>query len=168
MKLNHVLLGIVGFLAFLLATRGIDLAQARTGETAPLATVTGSALCIDDGTLDAASNTCTVTLADKGFAKGQLFIDFDYTDGSSISLTVTPWCSNDGGTTYFRYTSRAISAGAGTLSLFADTLATGDADIKFMVEYDVRACDSVQFVITDANGSSNESIDVDFVGVIGD
>lgn len=64
---------------------------------------------------------------------------------SSISaITITPYISIDGGSTFSRMTSRAVDSGAGALHLYTDALAITD-NVSFCVEYDVEFASNMRF-----------------------
>jgi hypothetical protein len=77
--------------------------------------------------------------------KSRLLLEVQARRASSISaVTITPYISVDGGSTYSRMTSRAVDSGAGTLHLYTDALAITD-NVSFCVEYDVEFASNMRF-----------------------
>jgi len=110
--------------------------------------------------LNGAAATLTIDV-DLGFGStldlaqySQLKMTVQYTEVAATALTGTYYCSIDG-TNYGQVTSRAVSAGAGTLSLYTDTIASATA--APLVVVDVATCVKfrVIFAATGAPGAND-------------
>lgn len=114
--------------------------------------------------LNATAATRTVTLDTDGFAGLRVLVFYTYSAATTVTAQAT--CTYDG-TNYVRITSRATSAGAGTLSLFADTYTTGAADADFSIEYGVAGCKRVKVLFGGASADGSDLVDVQAVAYVG-
>jgi hypothetical protein len=103
---------------------------------------------------------------DGGFEK--LVVVIDYTYSAATTVTVTPTCSVDGGSTYASETSTAISAGAGTVSVYSDTYTTGAANAVLRLVYDVSGCTNYKLVFDGASAGAGDLVDVQASLVVGE
>lgn len=104
-------------------------------------------------TASEANRTFTIDCSDE--TSIDVAIDYTYSAGTSISLTPT---GDIGDGTYRNITSRAISAGAGTLSLFADTIEPAASSLGFTATYDVSRAKNFKLVVAVANGDGSDLI----------
>ncbi len=117
--------------------------------------------------LNAAAAARTITVSTKQLW-AKLVVPVFFTYGTSATTVTAQFkCSTDG-TNYVLLQSRAISAGASTLSDMVDTKTTGGVDQDFMLEYDVRACRSVQVVFGASGPGGSDLINVQATAVSGD
>lgn len=112
----------------------------------------------------AADRTITLNMCDIGPGKDgecwtKLRIGIFYTYSAATTVTAQATCSIDG-TNYARITSRSISGGAGTVSLFTDTYTTGAASANFTLEYGVELCQKVQIVFGGASADASDLVNV--------
>jgi uncharacterized protein with beta-barrel porin domain len=112
----------------------------------------------------AATRTLTVQVSDvrktakDGYRK--LIVVVKHTYSAATTLTATPTCSMDGGTTYASETSTSISAGAGTVSVYSDTYTTGAANSVLRLVYDVSGCTNYKVLFGGASGGAGDLINV--------
>ena len=124
--------------------------------------------------LNAAAATRTYTVSagaltdapSDGFAK--LVVVIDYTYSAATTVTVTPTCSLDGGSTYASETSTSIAAGAGTVSVYSDTYTTGGANAVLRLVYDVSGCTHYKLVFGGASAGAGDLVDVQAALVVGE
>jgi hypothetical protein len=120
----------------------------------------------------AATRTITVPVAQARLSTGdgysRLIVGVDFTYAAATTVTLTPTCSLDGGTTYFSVTSTAITAGAGAVSLYVDTYTTSAASAKFSVGYDVGACTHFKIVFGGASAGAGDLVDIQAALTVGE
>ncbi len=111
--------------------------------------------------LNGAPSTLTVVV-DLGFGNttelaqySQLKMTVQYTKGAGDALTAVYYCSIDG-TNYGQVTSLAVSAGAGTRSLFTDTIASASASPLVVV--DIATC--IKFKVIFASTGAPDGTDL--------
>jgi hypothetical protein len=120
----------------------------------------------------AALRTITVPIAQAKAATGEgyekLVVVVDFTYNAATTVVLTPTCSIDGGSTYASETSTAITAGAGSVSIYADTYTTGAASAVFRVVYDVAGCTHYKIVFSGASAGASDLVDVQAALTVGE
>ncbi len=119
----------------------------------------------------AALRTITVNLTHNGTATGnaaysKILLGVAHTFSTATTITVLWTCSLDG-TNYMTKTSRAIAAGAGTVSLFLDTYPTGSASTSPLFELDVRGCKAVKMLLGGASAGVGDLVDAYVTAIVG-
>lgn len=151
----------------LLATPTLSLADsdrslAQPGLIRTYKTAAGSVTLLDDVALNATAATRTITLNTFGLSKVCVLVFYTY--AAATTLVATPSVSADG-TNYASVTSRNITAGSSTVSVFADTYTTGAADADLALEFDVTGKVSLKVVFSGASAGASDLIDVQAVGM---
>lgn len=115
-----------------------------------------------------ADRTITVTLAVPNYPApySKVLIGVFFTWNAASTVTAIYSCSLDG-TNFATKTSRGIDAGAGTVSLFADTYTTGGASADFLLELDVRGCRSIKVVFGGAGAGVSDLITIQMTALAG-
>lgn len=80
----------------------------------------------------------------KAWEKLRIAIFVTYAASTAVTLATT--CSLDG-TNFAKVQTRSISSGTATLSDLSDSKTLGAADQDYMVELDVRGCESVKLTL---------------------
>lgn len=116
----------------------------------------------DENIIEAAatngSPSVTIPL-DMAWEKLRVFIFTTYVANTYVTLASS--CSRDG-TNFAAVQTRACSAGTCTLSTLSDYKALGGADQDYMVELDVRGCQSVKLTL---GGDNTDVADLQAVAV---
>ena len=119
----------------------------------------------------AALRTITVNLTHNGAATGnpaysKVLLGVFHTFSTATTITVLWTCSQDG-VNYATKTSRAIAAGAGTVSLFLDTYPTGSASTEPLFEIDVRGCRALKMLLGGASAGVGDLVDAHVTAIVG-
>jgi len=114
--------------------------------------------------LNASAAARTITLSSEGFSDLRVLVFYTYSAATTVTAQAT--CSYDG-TNYVRITSRAITAGASVLSLFADTYTTGGASADFSLEYSVSGCRKVKVLFGGASAGAGDLVNIQAVATVG-
>jgi hypothetical protein len=91
---------------------------------------------------DEAERQATIDVSNKT----ELFVEVLFSHGSATHVEIIPEFSTDSGAYYSRLTSRDISGGVGTLSLYSDKLAV-TGNVNFSTRYDVTVADYVRLTV---------------------
>jgi hypothetical protein len=89
----------------------------------------------------------------------RLVLQIEYTQSAGSAVVVTPTYSLDGGTTYCQLTSTSVAAGAGTVSDYVDTHASGASE-NFGLAYDVAGYDKFKIVFSVTGGGASDLLSV--------
>jgi len=104
---------------------------------------------------NAAEGSRTFTLSVTGYSKATIQLDFVWAAATDHRLACSG--SVNGGGSYARITSTAITAGVGTISLYQDVRAVGASE-NILLEYDVRTYDKIRCVWSTTGGGASDNI----------
>lgn len=161
----------IRFASFVLALALPASALAVSGDTQPPAsglrfrTAGGSVDLLSGVALNAAAATRTITVP-TGLKFGKLRVGVAYTYSAATTVTATMTCSMDG-TTYYRLMSRSCTLGACDDYKLTDTYTTSAASQDYMLEYDVRGCNSVKVLFGGAGAGAGDLITVQATAIVG-
>lgn len=100
-----------------------------------------------------------------GFSKLSEWVEV--TEGGTITAVVsTCSASPNNGTTYGQINSTSVSAGAGTVTAYADTYALTTSGVV-LFEYDVRTYDKFKCVISITGGGASDTFNVYETAAVG-
>jgi len=111
-----------------------------------------------------ATRTVTVELAGR-YSHARVGVSFTWAAASTVVLT--PYCSQDNGTSYLPVTARSVTAGAGAISPLVDTYTTSGASADFSIEYGVSGCTHFRIVFSGASGGASDLIGVQLSATVG-
>lgn len=162
MKLKSWAVGV----ALALAATPVMARKADTVNRFKHTTAAGSVNLLDGIACNAAAAARTITLPlGSTMARAEVFVYFTYAAATSVSFT--PTCSMDSGTTYANYTSRSCSSGTCTVSEMVDSNSTGGADFDVKLVYDTAACDNFKLVIACTGGGASDTFIVQAASLSG-
>ncbi len=141
-----------------------------TPRSYPNAASTNTANLLEGVALNATVGTRTVTvtlgLTNYPAPYSKILVGVFFTWAAASTVTAVYSCSLDG-TNFATKTSRAITAGAGTISLFGDTYTTGGASADLLLELDVRGCRAIKIVFGGADAGVSDLVNVQMTALAG-
>jgi len=105
--------------------------------------------------LNASSSARTVTVNTNGYKNVTLC--FQTTRAAYTSVSVTPTCSVDGGTTYSSIPSTFVDSGVGTNTAYSDTI-NSSVSFNMCLIYDINSCDKMKFVFAGTGAGSSDTV----------
>lgn len=122
--------------------------------------------------LNAAAGTRTITAnnyyagtpTQPAFAKARLSIFYTYSAATAVTVVFS--CSADG-TNFAQMTARDISGSTATISALTDSYTTGAASKDLMLEYDIRGCAKVKWLLAGTGAGAGDLVTVDLALIAG-
>lgn len=100
------------------------------------------------------------------YSKLRLGIAYTYSAATTVTSAMT--CSYDGGTTYYKRQSRSCSSGTCNTFDLTDSNAISAASETFELEYDIRGCTHVKFVLGGASADGSDLVTTQTVLIVGE
>jgi len=115
--------------------------------------------------LNAAEATRTITIVPRrDWAKLRVWVFYTYSAATTVTTAMS--CSLD--TSQFGTPqTRAVTAGASTLSDLVDTKTTSAADQDYFFDFDVRGCRTVKLVFGGASADGSDLVNVQVAAITG-